>query len=447
MVVVAYLCYAKTKDMDKGNKKLIGKGVTKTPEVRFNLKSITDKNKTTLISAVFRYDNKRLVYSTQHKIEPNKWNDRSQRPRPSYKLYHDVNDDLKLISDAIIKIYSDNKENPLSTDDFKKRLDIVLGRVKIEMEITTIDFIDYLQSHIDSLKAGNEKKYRTAQKYGTLLINLHKFRPGKIPFESIDLIFKNDFIKWRYETTKASSQNTINKDIECIKSVLKRSYKDKLHTNDIFKDDDFSESRVKTSIFALNESEVNRLYDYDFTDNKRLERVRDWFLISCWSALRWSDFSVLNPEHIIKDGEDFYLNKFNEKTNKEVFVPIDKRLYEMLEKYNFRSLTLSNQKFNEYIKEVFELVGITDKINLRESIKGEMKDTSYRKCDIVSMHDGRRTWSSINYLKGYPIGLLMQVTGHEKEETFLSYVGVSALDKARRLNAKMKKDSLLTSKT
>lgn len=429
--------------MDKDNKKPIGKGKSKTHEVRFNLKSILDKNKATLISAVFRYDNQRLVYSTQHKIEPKKWSARSQRPLPGYLLYHDVNDDLKLISDAIIKIHSDNKDNPLSTDDFKRRLDIVLGRIKIETETTTIDFIDYLQSHIDLLKAGNDKNSRTGQKYGTLLMNLQKFRPGKIPFEAIDMKFRNAFIKWRYRETNASSVNTINKDMECIKNVLKRSYKDKLHTNDIFKDDDFSESRVKTSIFALNEIEVNRLYDYDFTANQRLERVRDWFLVSCWSALRWSDFSVLKPEHIIKDGEDFYLNKFNEKTNKEVFVPIDKRMYQMLEKYHFKSIDISNQKFNDYIKEVFEIVGISDLINVRESIKGEMKDTPYRKCDIVSAHDGRRTWASINYLKGYPIGLLMQVTGHKKEETFLSYVGASSLDKARKLNELFKKSLTL----
>lgn len=425
--------------MLKDNIKPIGKGVTKTPEVRFNLKSIIDKNKATLISAVFRYDNQRLVYTTQHKIPLKYWILKEQKPRSSYPFYQDVKKDLEAINNAILKIYSETKESPLSIDDFKKRLDIVLGRVKIEPETNTVDFIDYLISHIELLKSGNDKNSRTSQKYGTLLLNLQKFRSGKLPFEAIDMKFKNDFIKWRYEETRASSQNTINKDMECIKNVLKRSYKDKLHTNDIFKDDDFSESRVKTSIFALNESEVNRLDDFDFSDNQRLERVRDWFLISCWSALRWSDFSILNPEHIIKDGEDFYLNKFNEKTNKEVFVPIDKRLYEMLEKYNFKSTSISNQKFNDYLKEVFKAVGITDEINIRESIKGAMKDTPYPKCDIVSAHDGRRTWASINYLKGYPIGLLMQVTGHEKEETFLSYVGVSALEKARRLNAEMKK--------
>ena len=61
MVAVAYLCCAKTKDMYKGNKIPIGKGVSKIPEVRFNLKSTVDKNKAALISAVFRYDNKKLV--------------------------------------------------------------------------------------------------------------------------------------------------------------------------------------------------------------------------------------------------------------------------------------------------------------------------------------------------------------------------------------------------
>jgi hypothetical protein len=144
--------------MDKDNKKPIGKGKSKTHEVRFNLKSLADKNKATLISAVFRYDSLRLVYSTQHKIQPKNWSARSQRPLPNYLLYKDVNDDLKLISDAIIKIYSDTKDNPLSTDDFKKRLDIVLGRVKIETQTRTIDFIDYLQSHIDNLKSGYDKK-------------------------------------------------------------------------------------------------------------------------------------------------------------------------------------------------------------------------------------------------------------------------------------------------
>lgn len=43
--------------MLKDTKTLNGKGIIKTPQVNFNLKSISEKNKATLICAVFRYDN------------------------------------------------------------------------------------------------------------------------------------------------------------------------------------------------------------------------------------------------------------------------------------------------------------------------------------------------------------------------------------------------------
>ncbi|MBK8081351.1 MAG: integrase catalytic domain-containing protein [Saprospiraceae bacterium] len=338
--------------MDKDIKIPNGKGKVKTHAVRFNLKSITDKNKTTLISAVFRYDNQKLVYSTQHKIAPKHWSLRTQLP--------------------------------------------------------------------------------------IILYNLQKFRPGKMNFDSIDLQFQKDYIFWRYEYTKAESQNTINKDFGSIKNILKLSFKEGLHKNTIFNEDDFHVKTAKTSIFALNESEVNRLYSFDFSDNPRLERVRDWFLISCWSALRWSDFSTIKPEHILKDGEDTFLRKKNIKTGTVVFIPVDERLYLMFEKYNFKSIDISNQKFNEYIKEVFEVVGITDNIILDTNFKGKDKEVIKRKCDIVSAHDGRRTWATINYLKGYAIGLLMQVTGHTQESTFLSYVGADPLAKAKALMKQQK---------
>ncbi len=428
--------------MDKGNKNPIGKGVTKTPEVRFNLKSLADKNKPTLISAVFRYDGKRLVYSTQHKIASKYWILKEQKPRSGYTLYQDLKKDLEAINTAILKIHSETNESPLSVDDFKKRLDIVLGRVKVESEKKTVDFIDYLKSHIKKIRAGNELNERTAQKYQTLLFNLQKFRPGKLPFESIDMQFRNDFIQWRYDHTKAESQNTINKDFGSVKNILKLSSKEGLHNNTIFRDDDFHVKTVTTSIFALNESEVNKLYEYDFSNNKRLERVRDWFLISCWSALRWSDFSTLEPEHIIKDGEDNFLRKKNIKTGTVVYVPVDERLYQMLEKYDFTSIEISNQKFNDYIKEVFEIAGITDKIILDTNFKGKNKEVIERKCDIVSAHDGRRTYCTINYLKGYPIGLLMQVSGHTQESTFLSYVGADPLAKAKALMKQQKEKAL-----
>jgi integrase len=427
--------------MDKGNKNLNGKGIVKTPEVRFNLKSVIDTKKTTLISAVFRYNNQRLVYSTKHKIAPKYWNEDKQRPKTHYPFYNDVKSDLEKINDAILKIHFETKENPLSIDEFKKRLEIILGRAKPIKEDGAKDFVSYFENHIKRLENAKTNAKTTIQKFRSVLGFIKSFKGVEIPFESIDIKFKDDYVNFRYnnEKSKCNSQNTLNKDIEVIKVILKKSYKDQLHKNEIFRDEEFNVSRKQTSIFALNEPELNRLIDYDFTANKDFEIVRDWFVISAWSALRWSDFSNVKPEHIIQDGEDTYLKKSTFKTDTVVHIPINKNLDALLQKYNYTSPVMTNKFFNDNLKKVCEAAGLTDSTIMTINIKGKNTEVSVRKCDIISAHDGRRTWATINYLKGYPIGLLMQVTGHSGEDTFLSYVGASSLDKARKLNELFKK--------
>lgn len=426
--------------MDKDNNSQ-GKGKISIPEVRYNLKSTSDKKKPTLISAVFRYHSERLVYSTRHKIAPLHWNSDKHLPKPGITFYHEIKEDLDKITSAIHSVYKShiarNDIKDLDTKTFKHELDIILNRVTEPEEKKDHDLTSFLASFIKDLEKDPEVNYRTAQKYKTLYNNLSTFRPGKIPFEAVNEDFWTAYKDWRYTNTKTKSQNTLNKDMACLKFVLRKAHKKKLHDNTIHQDPDFNTKIVKTSIFALNENEVITLYKWDFSDNKRLERVRDWFIISCWTALRWSDFSTLKPEHIIKDGEAMYLRKDTIKTDEEVYIPVTEDLYNLLAKYNFKGIDISNQKFNTYLKEVFEIAGITDNIIMKENIRGAAIENAYRKCDIVSAHDGRRTWATINYLKGFPIGLLMQVTGHTQESTFLSYVGASKLDKAKRLRELM----------
>jgi integrase len=439
VVVVNYLCSANTKDMLKDTKILKGKGQVKTPEVKFNLKAVSDKNKATLICAVFRYNNQRLVYSTQQKIQPSNWNFKTQTAKTGHTFYDQINEAQQKIKKEILNIYKDN--NKLSIDSFKTLLDIKLERKQPEQTETT-DFTSYFSIYIDKMVKSGNFKHQTIQKFRSTLGFVKGFRAGLIPFEAISVEFKNEYVQYRYnnEKSKCNSQNTLNKDMECIKNVLKQAFKEKLHTNEIFKDEDFSVSRKDTSIFALTEKEVNHLHEFDFSMYEGFQMVVDWFIVSCWSALRWSDFTDINPEHIIQiDGKN-YIEKNTFKTNTLVTVPIDQRLYSLLEKYEFKSPKMTNKYFNDTIKKAFEIARMTDTIIMNKNIKGQQVGVKERKCDIVSAHDGRRTWATINYLKGYPIGLLMQVTGHSQESTFLSYVGATSKQKAMKLNELMSKN-------
>lgn len=414
---------------------------TSIPEVRYNLKSLSDLNKPTLIRAVFRYNSKKFVYSTRINIAPKNWNSKKQSPKSAFHFYADIKGQLDKITFTIHKIYKEfrdaNKLDILDFALFKEHLDSDLGRIVVPGSNEDHDVLSFIEFHIKQIKLDPKASIRTAQKYLTLYNNLLSFRPGKIPFNAITEDFWEQYSNWRYNNTRTKSQNTLNKDMACLKVIMRKAHRKKLHVNTIFQDPDFSTKTVKTSIFALTELELQQVSTYDFSDNKRLERVRDWFIISCYTALRFSDFTTLKPEHIIRDGNDYCIKKDTIKTDQEVLIPIDEELYRLLLKYEFKGIDISNQKFNMYLKEVFEVAGITDTTIMKENVKGIQVEKTYRKCDIVSAHCGRRTWATINYLKGYPIGLLMQVTGHTLESTFLSYVGASKLDKARRLRQLM----------
>lgn len=411
------------------------------PEVRYNLKSLSDLNKPTLIRAVFRYNSKKFVYSTRINIAPKNWNSKKQSPKSAFHFYADIKGQLDKITFTIHKVYKEfldaDKLDILDFALFKEHIDSDLGRIMVSGSNEDHDLLSYIELYIEQIKQDPKANFRTAQKYLTLYNNLLSFRPGKIPFNAITEDFWEQYSNWRYNNTRTKSQNTLNKDLSCLKLIMRKSHRKKLHDNTIYQDPDFSVKIVKTSTFSLSEDEVRKVYEWDFTGNKRLERVRDWFIISCYTALRYSDFTTLKPEHIIRDGNDYYLKKDTIKTDEPVVIPIDEELYRLLLKYEFKGIDISNQKFNMYLKEVFEIAGITDTTIMKENIKGIQVEKTYRKCDIISAHCGRRTWATINYLMGRPIGLLMQVTGHTKESTFLSYVGASNLDKARKLRQLM----------
>ena len=88
----------------------------------------------------------------------------------------------------------------------------------------------------------------------------------------------------------------------------------------------------------------------DLTDNPRLERVRDLFIVGAWTGLRFSDFNNINPKDIKKNGD---IEIQTQKTKNSVIVPIHRYIKEIMKKYegkteNSLPPSISNQKMNDY---------------------------------------------------------------------------------------------------
>jgi hypothetical protein len=70
--------------------------------------------------------------------------------------------------------------------------------------------------------------------------------------------------------------------------------------------------REKTENIYLNDSELLALYNLDLSNSKRLDNVRDLFLIGCYTGLRFSDFSVLSKKNITEDYIEIEAHKVRE---------------------------------------------------------------------------------------------------------------------------------------
>ena len=93
--------------------------------------------------------------------------------------------------------------------------------------------------------------------------------------------------------------------------------------------------------------------------SKRIENIRDLFILQCYTGLAFRDMSCLSVKdiRIDKDGKEWIV-KERIKTGITALIPILPVVKEILVKYNYHLPTLTNQKYNSYLKEIQDVCGI-----------------------------------------------------------------------------------------
>ena len=91
-------------------------------------------------------------------------------------------------------------------------------------------------------------------------------------------------------------------------------------------------------------------------DFKRLERVRDVFLLGCYTGMRYSDFKRVRASNVTNNL--ITIREVKDKT-KTLEIPMTDKIRAILNKYNLELPVISEQKFREYLKEIFKIAGFT----------------------------------------------------------------------------------------
>lgn len=399
----------------------------KISETKFLLKD-RNSSKKTLISLFLRFNNQRLVYSTGEKIIPENWDFENQRAKISKKHPEntEINSWLITMEKSVTDIIREMRINgeTLAPNKIKERLRDKLNDKPKEKTITLFCFIDKFLKEAEAIKRpATIKVYEGTFKH---LKDFKELKKKELDFVNIDLEFYSDFNKYMiYDLGFA--QNTVAKYIKTLKVFLNAATEEGHNSNMIFKNKKFSRPSEEVSKIYLTQSEIDKIYNLDLSDNPKLDKVRDLFIIGCYTGLRYSDFTELKPENI--DGDIIKLK--TRKTGENIAVPFSNKLKAIFEKYNntFPS-AISNQKMNEYLKEIGELAFIDDSIPVTKLIKGKYETEVFLKHQLITCHCSRRSFATNLFQKGVSSLRIMKMTGHKTEKVFLSYIRFSQEENA-----------------
>ncbi|MGV0845653.1 tyrosine-type recombinase/integrase [Empedobacter falsenii] len=240
---------------------------------------------------------------------------------------------------------------------------------------------------------------------------------------------------------KKLMKSTIRRVIKNLKTVLYDARNNGIETNPQIH---FKIKRHKEGdVVFLTFDELDKLNNLEIND-KTLINTRDWLLIGCFTGQRVSDFMRFDKNCVRKykdkNENEFELIEITQiKTKKRVTIPLHPVVKNIINKYNdfppvFSKNSGSNSTiFNANLKKLLKKAEINRMVYAKEydvdDKRNYVKHIPLYKA--ASSHICRRSFAS-NYYghPNFPTSLLIAITGHQYESTFLEYIGKNDISKA-----------------
>jgi len=393
----------------------------------FNIKKPKgDKHTLILFSAYFKEEGRKFVYSTGESIHPNDWDFENKQPKNLSGRTEKAEKQrvIKRQLDRYSNFFSDTIQNyklanrEVVITDIKDSFDVEFKRTKsISSKFFEVYNIFLTEKKNDYTEDANSettiKRYEYNKK---LLIDFQEYKKKKLHFNQIDKSFYNSFIDFCVNQ-KSHSANTLRRNVGLFKTFLYWG----LENGYTYKTD-FQKFKApkaqQTDEIALSLIQIQEVFDFDLSNNERLEKVRDLFVFGCATGMRYSNYSKVEKKDILNG-----VIKVRDAKNKDksLEIPLNDFSNYILKKYDYNLPKLSNQKFNDYIKEIFKLLGYDENIKKTIKIGKDLIEQINPMFERISSHTARRSFITIMKNKKIPDKVIMSYTGHKSLEVFNKY--------------------------
>ena len=273
----------------------------------------------------------------------------------------------------------------------------------------------------------NDWTHSTFEKFAAVKNHLKNFR-SELSFDFFDEEGLTEYVQYLREVREMRN-STIGKQLSFLKWFLRWSFKQGMHSNNAY--DTFKPKLKDTQkkIIFLTWEELNRLREFKIPPTKQaLERVRDVFLFQCFTGLRYSDVFNLRRSDIKGD----HIEVTTVKTSDSLIIELNDHSRAIIEKYkdvefeNDKALpVITNQKMNDYLKELAELAEINEPVRQTYYKGNERIDEVTPKYALLGTHAGRRTFICNALALGIPPQVVMKWTGHSDYKAMKPYIDIA----------------------
>ncbi|WP_160139637.1 site-specific integrase [Chryseobacterium sp. c4a] len=367
--------------------------------------------------------------STKRKWYPDRWDQKEGKAIGTKEDARALNTFLESLTTKINSHRTElmNNDIPISSIDL---INFVNGKYRARNKV-----LEEFQEHNDEMaklvitkeySKGTHDRYITARSHVQEFIR-YKYNKNDLEFSALNYEFIKDYDLY-LKTVRKCSNNTSLKYISNFKKIVLRAIAKEIIQKDPFKL--FVSKKTKIRKKPLTKAELQRIEEKVFS-SERLTIVRDIFVFQCYTGLSYIDAFQLKWEDI-KEADDgtMWIMSSRQKSKADTDIPLLPKALEIIAKYQDDPRCLnrgtvlpgrSNQKMNEYLKEIAVL------------------------CDIhvtLNTHKARRTFAStVTLNNGVSMHVVKEMLGHysiKQTEDYAITEQASIAREMKELSAKLK---------
>ncbi|MGL4519383.1 MAG: phage integrase SAM-like domain-containing protein [Phocaeicola sp.] len=396
------------------------------------------------------FGGKRIDFTTGYRIDAAKWDSAKQRVKNNItnkqkQSASQINSNLAKYETYINEIFQDfeAKGTEPTTELIKEAFADKLNPKVVKKEKKTekrkekkSDLFTMFDEFVKECGIQNNWTESTYEKFAAVRNHLTIFKK-RLTFEFFDENGLTEYVTYLRDV-KQMRNSTIGKQLGFLKWFLRWSLKKGYTKNNAFQTFKPKIKNTPKKVIYLTWEELTKFREFEIPESKQyLARMRDVFLFQCFSGLRYSDVFNLRRSNV-KEG---YIEITTVKTADSLRIELNKHSKAILDKYKdvafegYKVLpVITNQKMNDYLKELAEMAGIDEPVHQTYYRGNERIDEVTPKYALLGTHAGRRTFICNALALGISPQVVMKWTGHSDYKAMKPYIDIADTVKATAMD-------------